>query len=173
MSGNKTDIHLHICSTKRIPELLKYCETAGIQHAGLVSLPDSVRGNFNNETLAAVKTDSQRFTAFGCLDHRLSRTEAGGAAQVKRLKKDGFSGLKLWAGKPAAAQMFSLRLEDGYLTGALKAASDLEMPVLIHLADPPDFWKKNMTDMPYILHHQEPFLSGLNAAAASFQGFPR
>ena len=139
----RIDIHIHFCSAPRLEELLRFCKAAELDRAGLVSLPDPVRGNFNAEITEAIRLAPERFTGFGCLDHRLDRTESGGAKQVKQLKDDGFTGLKLWTGKPAAEQIFGVRLEDDYITGALKAATDLGMPVLIHLADPPDFWEND------------------------------
>ena len=135
-----TDIHIHFCDSSRLEEFLKFCDLTGIRKAGLVSLPDPKRGTFNMPVLAAVKRAPDRFIGFGCLDHRQERTERSGSLQVKNLAASGFHGLKLWIGKPSVQKFFGIAMEDNYITGALKTAEDLDMPVLFHLADPPVFW---------------------------------
>jgi predicted TIM-barrel fold metal-dependent hydrolase len=138
---NLTDLHIHFCDAKQYGELVRFCDLTGITKAGLVSLPDLKQGNFNTAVLMALRKSPERFIGFGCLDHRFQHNEIGGANQVRQLSKSGFSGLKLWLGKPAVQHAFDIKMEDEYISGALNAASDLGMPVLIHIADPPDFWE--------------------------------
>lgn len=167
-----TDIHIHFCDAPRLHEFLSFCEHSGIKKAGLVSLPDLKRGTFNSEVAAALKAAPERFTGFGCLDHRTGRTERNSAAQVKGLHAAGFKGLKLWLGKPAVAKTYGLRLEDDYISGALKAASDRQMPVLLHLADPPDFWTKRADGSSVYTDADGSFESWIDRGEALFSRFP-
>ncbi|MDC7226748.1 MAG: amidohydrolase family protein [Spirochaetales bacterium] len=137
-----TDIHIHFCAADRFDELLQFCAEAGINRAGLVSLPDKKNGNFNSAVQKAFKSAPEKFIGFGCLDHRRERTEKNGAMQVEELYNEGFKGLKLLLGKPAAEDEFKLEMESSYIAGALKAAANLNMPVLFHIADPPDHFPK-------------------------------
>lgn len=168
----KIDLHIHACSLKRIPEFIRYCDQAGLSYAGLVSLPDSKRGTFNHETITTALTSPKRFKAFGCLDYRYSRTEKEGVRQIENLKKLGFSGLKLWIGKPEASKMFNINLEDSFITGALKASSNLEMPVLLHLADPPDFWEKDAEGRVIYNQSYGSFNDWINRGRGLFSKFP-
>lgn len=162
-----TDFHIHFCETSRLEEFLSFCEEAKIARAGLVSLPHKSWGNFNDSILKAVNHSPERFFGFGCLDHRLSRTEKGGAAQVKQLKADGFGGLKIWLGKPQIQAEFGIKIEDDYISGALKAAGNLGMSVLLHIADPPEFWNEGG-----ILHNHDNFLNWIDRGRELFNKHP-
>ncbi|MBI9102292.1 MAG: amidohydrolase family protein [Spirochaetales bacterium] len=174
-----TDIHLHFCAAPRLDELLTYCGTGGIGRAGLVSLPDRKAGNFNKAVINAVKHNPARFIGFGCLDHRQQRSETGGAAQVKELFSEGFTGLKLWLGKPRTQVDFQVRMEDSYITGALKKCEELGLPVLLHLADPPPFWEpggpygsKSTADRTDGINHFGTFNDWIDRGRELFTKFP-
>ena len=131
-----TDLHLHFCDLARYTELEAYCRLMGVERAALISLPHPEAGTFNSPVLSAVKKDPDRFIGFGALDYR----EKDYGRQVEAIKGAGFTGLKIWLGKPQVEKIFGLKTRDPALLEAFSAAEDLSMPVLYHAADPPDFW---------------------------------
>ncbi len=135
------DCHIHFCDRSRFSELECFCDRMGLSHAGLVSLPDPHRGTYNDEVRYALQLNPKRFAGFGCLDYR-PKIGAGSdySKQVEQLHVQGFVGLKLWIGKPAIERMFGTTLWDERIGAALEAAGAFQMPVLVHIADPPDFW---------------------------------
>lgn len=135
------DCHLHFCDRRRFAELERFCDRMGLDHAGLVSLPDPQRGTYNDEVRYALRQNPGRYAGFGCLDYRpMAVAGRDYARQVAQLHTEGFAGLKLWIGKPAIERLFGITLWDERIGAALRTAGDLQMPVLVHIADPPDFW---------------------------------
>jgi hypothetical protein len=90
------------------------------------------------------KTAGVPVYAFGCLDNRNlleKKHEAGGSpAQVAALHEAGFDGLKLWEGKPALAAALELTPDHPRIVEACREAGRRGMPVIFHVADPPEFW---------------------------------
>jgi predicted TIM-barrel fold metal-dependent hydrolase len=145
------DAHLHFADPDRLGELERYLHEAQVRRIAAASLPDAARIHFNPEVLYAKLRLSPRCYGFASLDYsarlhpELFPGEAAGpdlAAQVDRLRAAGFDGLKLFLGKPAFQQRVSLRLDDPPVAQALERAATLELPALIHVADPPVFWTR-------------------------------
>jgi predicted TIM-barrel fold metal-dependent hydrolase len=135
------DSHIHFCDRRRFAELERFCDRMGLSHAGLISLPDFHRGTYNDEVRYALRQNPGRYAGFGCLDYRHdAAVDSDFARQVEQLHADGFVGLKLWIGKPSVERLFGITLWDERVGEALEAAGDFQMPVLVHVADPPDFW---------------------------------
>lgn len=135
------DCHLHFCDRRRFDELERFCDRMGLSHAGLVSLPDPRRGTYNEEVRYALERNPARYAGFGCLDYRPEALAGPDyARQITQLRAQGFTGLKLWIGKPAIERLIGITLWDKRIGAALEAAGECQMPVLVHIADPPDFW---------------------------------
>jgi predicted TIM-barrel fold metal-dependent hydrolase len=135
------DTHVHLCSTARYAELEAYCDALGIIRCALVSLPDLQIGTYNAAILHALRTRPDRYVGFGCLDYRgWRRGTFDPSAQVRTLKEQGFFGLKLWIGKPLVEQQIGMDLLSRPIADAVETAGELGMPVLVHVADPPEFW---------------------------------
>ncbi len=135
------DTHIHFCGISRYKELVSFCDRMEYDHVGLISLPDSDQGTFNDAIKYALRKDPDRYSGFGCLDYRgMGAFGFDPAKQVYQLHKDGFFGLKLLIGKPLIEKRFGLSLNSKPISDAVDAAESLGMPILAHVADPPDFW---------------------------------
>lgn len=149
------DLHVHLCDAGQLPSLMEFCEQAGIERAGLVSLPipysmrregpgvssDAVIGATFNEAIAEVLHKyPDRFVGFGALSHPFS-AYGPPCEQVELLYTQGFSGVKIWEGKPGIDTQFGIRTTDEEMVAAYRRAGELSMPILYHTADPPPFWE--------------------------------
>ena len=146
------DSHIHFSSHDRLGELRRYCRQLGTRKVCLLSLPLKQRINFNPEVLFAKAQLGSTCYALASFDYSplLFGAAAGGsgsgaealdlAGQVERFRELGFDGLKIFLGKPSFQSQLGLRLDDPRVIGAFKRAESLEMPVLIHVADPLIFW---------------------------------
>ena len=136
------DTHIHFCDISRMNDLISYCNRGAITNACLVSLPDEKLGNFNAAVETAVKAYPDRFIGFGCLDYRKAdvEDEYSLASQIPDLQHCGFKGLKLWIGKPLAEKRFGFSLHAKHVYRVIEAAEKASLTVLVHIADPPDFW---------------------------------
>ncbi len=135
------DAHVHFCETQRYGDLVSFCDLNGIERAGLVSLPKADGTSYNPAILYALERDPSRFFGYGCLEYgRIG--ERGAVGQVRDLQTAGFSGLKLWIGKPSIGRAHGMQMVSGEIEEAVCAAGELGMPVLVHAADPPAFWEK-------------------------------
>ena len=140
------DFHLHFCDRNQYDSLISTCEITGLDKAALISLPDLQResGTFNEEILFAIHKDPARFIGFGALNHRKNSRGTGPeipyGEQVQKMHKDGFTGVKVWLGKPLTKTLFGVSVRDSAMHEAFAAAQELGMPIVYHAADPPDFW---------------------------------
>jgi len=153
MPQSLIDSHTHFSSHDRLSELQRYCREIGAEKVCVLSLPLKQRINFNPEVLyAKAHMDS---TCYGLASFDYSPllfgsaaagSAAGGAGnldlagQVERFRDLGFDGLKIFLGKPSFQSQLGLRLDDPPVIEAFKRAESLDMPVLIHIADPLIFW---------------------------------
>jgi hypothetical protein len=160
------DSHIHFSDHARLNELRRYCRELGAAKTCVLSLPLKQRINFNPEVLFAKAHLGPTCYGLASFDYGPlllgGAAEAGGGAagggdglrsasgsgaaaldlvgQVEKFRELGFDGLKLFLGKPSFQSQLGLRLNDTQVIQALKRAESLEMPVLIHVADPLIFW---------------------------------
>ncbi|GEM_PF-1307774 len=102
----------------------------------------TVRPNFNPEVLAAMCACPGRVFGYGSFDNRalLASSEWRPDAQVEEMHAAGFFGVKMWEGKPDLLAALGITLDDPRLVAAYRVAGERGMPVLIHVADPRQFW---------------------------------
>jgi hypothetical protein len=151
------DFHVHGGDVGRTGEIAEYIKTEELDGAVLLSLPLSgfpgAPGNQANLNAAVLESKRLLNTggdtgppvyAFGSLDNRalLTGNTWDPARQVAALAQTGFDGLKLWEGKPELAAALGLMPDDFRLVEACREAGRHNMPVLFHIADPPEFWDK-------------------------------
>ncbi|UCF97396.1 MAG: amidohydrolase family protein [Spirochaetaceae bacterium] len=138
------DSHIHFCDHTRLVELERYCGEIGADRICVLSLPVKERINFNPEALLAKVHFGERCYALGSFDFSAIFYDAHEpldlADQVRRLWRLGFDGLKIFAGKPSFQRQLGLKLDDPPFLEALREAERLNLPVLMHVADPPVFW---------------------------------
>ncbi|MFP4483445.1 MAG: amidohydrolase family protein [Spirochaetaceae bacterium] len=164
------DSHVHFSDHRQIRAFAEYIHAFNLEAVGIVSLPDFHRMNFNPEAIYGklvapalvdelVEGDKDnRFNpfsdvapevsvfAFGGLDysglvHQVADVEVDFAAQLRELHAIGFDGIKMWAGKPHFQARTGLPLHGAAYGPLFHEAGRLGMPVVIHVADPPLFWR--------------------------------
>jgi len=149
MPQSLIDSHIHFSSHDRLGELRRYCREVGAQKVCVLSLPLKQRINFNPEVLFAKAHLGSTCYGLASFDYSpLFFGAAGGPAggtldpvgQVERFRELGFDGVKIFLGKPSFQSQLGLRLDNPRVIGAFKRAESLDMPVLIHIADPLIFW---------------------------------
>ena len=144
-----SDAHIHFACHRRLEELERYLADARVDRCALASLPDAHRIHFNPEALYAKMRLGRRCYALGSLDYsarlypRLFPGEQPDlAAQVDRLRRLGFDGLKVFLGKPGFQRQVGWSLTEAPVARALERAAALGLPALIHVAEPPVFWTR-------------------------------
>jgi predicted TIM-barrel fold metal-dependent hydrolase len=148
MPQSLIDSHIHFSSHNRLGELQRYRREIGAQRICVLSLPVKPRINFNPEVLFAKAHLGSDCYGLASFDYSpLFFGAAGGRtatldlpSQVERFRELGFDGLKIFLGKPSFQSELGLKLNDPRVIEALRRAESLEMPVLIHIADPLIFW---------------------------------
>jgi len=159
MPQSLIDSHIHFCSHDLLSELQRYRPEIGAEKICVLSLPVKRRINFNPEILFAKAHLGSNCYGLASFDYsplfyprsrdpgRSGGAGAGGdradldlPGQVERFRELGFDGLKIFLGKPSFQRELGLKLNDSEVLEALKRAESLQMPVLIHIADPLIFW---------------------------------
>ncbi len=141
------DSHVHFSAVGRVAEFLRYLTAIGAERAGIVSLPDRRFVNFNPEAFAAKLGARERLFVFGGFDYTawfFPERKNGTPpleAQVERLARLGADGIKMWAGKPPFQRELGFGLDDEVYSAAYEAAAALSLPIVLHVADPPEFWR--------------------------------
>ena len=146
------DAHLHFGDTERLGELLRYCSHAELSGAGLVSLPSPGWIHFNPEILYAKHFYPEKFWVFAALEHAYPAQSSGSSAgrsaappslaeQVRELDEIGCDGIKIWNGKPSFQKMTGLTIDGPEFSDAFWSAAEAGLPVLLHAADPLEFWE--------------------------------
>lgn len=129
---------------------MRYLGELGVEHAGIVSLPDRLNVNFNPEALEAKLTAPDRFYVFGGFDYSawlqpgLAPSARSLADQVEHMAGLGMDGIKMWAGKPTFQVQLGFGLDDPVYGPAFEAAARHALPIVIHVADPPQFWGSHL-----------------------------
>ena len=84
----------------------------------------------------------RRVYAFGSIFHHYDErdTAEGYLAQAKALWEMGFDGVKILDGKPKMRKNLGRRLDDPIFDPMYAFLEEHDMPVTMHLGDPPEFW---------------------------------
>jgi len=161
------DAHIHIGNIKeKFKPVYALAEHLNYSKINLLSL--QCAGNLlQNLTCALCKALNPKTTyAFGGLDYLTGRDFL---TQVQNLKALGFDGIKMLEGKPTTRRKLGLALSDPKYYEYFKFMEDESFPVLLHIADPPEFWDEekvpswakehgwfyNETDVPYDQYYDE------------------
>ena len=138
------DSHLHFGDASRLQALLSFLGGGvpeRIERIGIVSLPLKEYVNFNPELLLAKSAAPRAVDILASFDH-WSEGRPSFARQAEEFIRIGFDGLKLWEGKPELQAELGLACDAPALLEAYRVAAEAGIPVLIHLADPPQFWRE-------------------------------
>ena len=139
------DSHVHFDDTKYAAVMLKVIEGARFHRINLASLISRQKVNSNPESLYFKAKHPKRTYAFGALDYSpLFLGERWGsldlAAQADTLMKIGFDGVKMVEGKPTSRKMVPLYLDGEAYEEFFSKADSSGFPILLHVADPEEFW---------------------------------
>jgi len=161
------DAHVHINNVKEnfkpIHDLAKH-----LKYSKFTVLSLQCKGDLlQNLTCALCKAQNPKTTfAFGGLDYITGRDFR---SQAENIRAFGFDGVKMLEGKPTIRRMTGKALSDPVYYDYFKYLEDMSFPVLIHIADPPEFWDKdkvpswavengwfyNDTDVPFEQYYEE------------------
>lgn len=141
------DTHVHLCEPESVTEFTEYMRRTGVQKVVSLSLPDLSRGSLNAGVLEAKRRLPDLVYALGSLDYRglvsgekRALTVPTLADQMMQMWAMGFDGLKMWIGKPSFQVKLGFGPDHPEVIAALDVARKLDMPVLIHSGEPPQFW---------------------------------
>ena len=154
------DIENNSASLYALAKRLNYSQltVASLQCAGDLT---------QNLTCALCKLTHPGMTyAFGGLDYATGRDFA---SQAESLRAMGFDGVKMLEGKPTTRRMLGKALCDPQYDEYYSFLEATGFPVLLHVADPPEFWDKdkvpdwavehgwfyNENDVPYAQYYDE------------------
>jgi predicted dehydrogenase len=136
------DSHIHLCDPDAWSAIDTYLQ--GFAGATAVSIPLPEIGTLNAGTLAVKRRAPDRLWALGAFDHRPGAAPL--ADQARQILDQGFDGFKIWCGKPWAQIQFGIAPDAPGFDSVYDIAAAADVPVLIHFADPPEFWAQAPQD---------------------------
>jgi predicted TIM-barrel fold metal-dependent hydrolase len=139
------DGHVHFVHPECLEEMLAILEDVPCRRFNLVCVPELDGSNHNAAAVFFKKRFPERAYISGALDYRpvLADLAQGAqllAGQVQALQAQGFDGLKLIEGKPQVRKLLPYPLDGPLYAGMWQALEQMELPVLLHVADPDEFW---------------------------------
>jgi predicted TIM-barrel fold metal-dependent hydrolase len=144
------DAHMHVASEdpRQALQILEACDIkkAIILNKGYgKNRPNTEHKMWERVGFEILERYPDRFVVFSSVDFSTIDEPdfaSRAAAHFAETVKAGASGLKLWLGKPTNHWM---ALDDPRIGAVYEKAAELDVPVLIHIGDPPDYWKKEVT----------------------------
>ncbi len=143
------DAHIHFRHPERMQELLTIMETVPLYRANLLSTIDRQAIN-NNPAIIHFKAQyPERATISGALDYTEVLTDPAHASenlarQIGTLQAIGFHGLKMVEGIPRFRPWLGIPFDAPEYEGMWAALEESRMPTLFHVADPEEFWDKEL-----------------------------
>jgi predicted TIM-barrel fold metal-dependent hydrolase len=143
------DAHMHVASDDP-DDAVRILDACGIARAAIMNKgygkegPNEEHARWERVGLNILERYPDRFAIFATVDFSTmdepdfaTRAAAHFEAQVRR----GISGLKLWLGKPDHHWM---ALHDPRVGAVYEKAAELNVPVLIHVGDPAEYWEEEI-----------------------------
>jgi len=139
------DGHVHFVHPERMDEMLALLDESGCTRANLVCIPNADGSTHNPAALYFKERHPERVCISAALDYTsaltdLTRGPALLAEQIATLQARGFDGLKLIEGKPQVRKLLPHPLDGALYAGMWAALEREQLPVLLHVADPDEFW---------------------------------
>jgi predicted TIM-barrel fold metal-dependent hydrolase len=139
------DGHIHFPYLELADDLLAVMESARVERAALVAVPDLQTVNQNPALIHCKAYHPDRVYVCGALDYTQlwadpARASAVLAGQIATLQAIGFDGLKLIEGKPMVRKLLGLPFDGPEYAGLWAALEERRMPAVLHVADPEEFW---------------------------------
>jgi len=144
------DCHVHLGGVGNIENLNAIREHIGAERMGIACIYGREQANSNQAAFAAKAAFPDRFYVFAALDH--SAHFSGGKVasppldeQVDRLIRAGADGIKLLETKPDRRKALGIAMDSDYFEPFFARVEELGVPLLWHVADPPEFWHADLT----------------------------
>jgi hypothetical protein len=140
------DCHIHYSDISLMPELIKLCETLGVQKINIVCTPNVERLSLLPDALHLKAHYPEKVYVFGCLDISALFVEPKRAGHVfadyvDTLMGLGCDGIKMIEGKPQIRSMLPMPAFDSNIYAPYwERMEDRQIPLLFHVNDPEEFW---------------------------------
>lgn len=135
------DGHVHILDggIKETEKLVGAQQDFGYTHSAFLSV-EGMDDAAQNALAIYFKLLSPNNYAFGGLHYRFAYDFG---REAERLWRIGLDGMKMIENKPTERKRLGYAQNDGRYDGFYAALERLQMPLLVHVADPADFWDGN------------------------------
>ena len=131
------DAHVHaLGGTEALPELQEIERRFGYETANFLSV-EGMDDAAQNALAIGWKLLNPRHYAFGGLHHRFAYDDA---AEMRTLMALGLDGMKMIENKPTERKKWGIAQDDFSLDALYAAAEADDVPFLIHVNDPKNFW---------------------------------
>jgi len=143
------DMHIHVFNFKDLDTIIQMIDEYNYEYIAVHSL--SACGGArqaNNFATVALKTMlPDRIFAYGAFDYPKEGgvyTPEVALEQVKNLYACGYDGVKMLEGKPDVRKKTGEAINSGYYDLAFAYMEKEGIPLELHVADPEEFWSKNL-----------------------------
>lgn len=143
--GPLFDAHMHFSDLRRAGAVASLADRLSVERIHLLSLPGRDLLTDNVALMGLKLRHPRRTFISGALGYVAASRDgqplaAALAGQVTAMKALGFDGLKLIEGKPAVRKRVAFALDGPEYAEMWSAVEALDLPVVWHVADPPEFW---------------------------------
>lgn len=155
------DSHVHLWVPGAYDFLMAYIEKAGLASVSMASIGSWGNGLSPEEIILPLifKEQNPKLYAYGSLTY--PETPIGASVsekwkpekQAERLISMGFDGIKLIESKPDAQKKLGMPLNSDFYRSFFDFIEAADVPVLWHVADPPEFWDEAKAPAFAAAHH--------------------
>ncbi|MBI9049960.1 MAG: amidohydrolase family protein [Anaerolineaceae bacterium] len=144
------DCHIHYPDMHMKDSLIKACDALGIQRLNIVCTPHQQRLSLVPDALHLKDHFPDRVFVFGGLDISAYFREPQRAGEILAenvtfLSQMGCDGIKMIEGKPEMRKMLPIPdFDSDILAPYWQKMDELQMPLLMHLNDPEEFWNAEL-----------------------------
>jgi len=143
------DSHTHLWKPEDVEGLNAIREAIGAERMGVASVADQRTVNDNPVLFAAKAQFPTRFHTFLGLDHAAHFSSGAISTpslneQVDRMIALGADGMKLIETKPTHRKTVDIPIDSEYYEPAFSRAEEAGLPILWHVADPEEFWDRDL-----------------------------
>ncbi|MCM8759139.1 MAG: amidohydrolase family protein [Candidatus Omnitrophica bacterium] len=143
------DAHIHFGNISRINETRKFFHSCGIDKICIVSSTSLSLGNSNPQALCFKATFPQDTYIMGAIDYTgitkycQKNIRKILKQQLLKLMETGFDGVKILETKPNLFKLMPFKIDEPEYYDFFETLQEKKIPIVWHVADPPEFWDKN------------------------------
>ena len=143
------DAHTHVYELPEgIKQLINLADHFGYGKVNILSAPSYLTILQNIEIALCKKLYPNRAYIFGGLEYETEALQLESRSflnQAKKIVEMGFDGFKIIEGKPSIRKKINRKLNDSCYDDFYSYLEQNNLPVLMHIADPKNFWLKATT----------------------------